>query len=93
MGNHGHQAEKQTDAAARMRRSRARRKAGDRWVPGFDVRGEVLERLVDEGWTTEEEASDPQRLSDAVADLLDCWARGTLPDGAKYDVTPQRERS
>ena len=83
------QAEEQTSAAARMRRTRARRKAGDRWIPGFDVRGEVLERLVDEGWTTEAEASNPQRLSDAVADLLDCWARGTLPDC----VTPQRERA
>ena len=75
MGHHGHQGGGQTGAASRMRRSRARRKAGDRWIPGFDVRGEVLERLVDEGWTTEAEASDPQKLSDAVADLLDCWAR------------------
>ena len=75
MDDHGHQAEKQTDAAARMRRSRARRKAGDRWIPGFDVRHEVLERLVDEGWTTEEEASDPRKLADVVCDFLDCWAR------------------
>ncbi len=78
MGNHGHQAEEQTGAAERTRRYRARRKSGDRWVPGFDVSREVLECLVDEGWTSEAEASDPQRLSDAVADFLDCWARGIL---------------
>ena len=89
MSNHGNQVGEQTGAASRMRRSRARRKAGDRWIPGFDVRGEVLERLVGEGWTTEAEASDSQRLSDAVGDLVDCWARGTLPDC----VTPQRERA
>ena len=75
MGDHGNQAGEQTAAAARMRRSRARRKAGERWVHGFDMRREVLERLIDEGWTSEAEASDPQRLSDVVADLLDCWAR------------------
>ena len=75
MGGHGQQAGEQTAAAARMRRSRARRKAGERWVHGFDMRREVLERLIDEGWTSEAEASDPQRLSDVVADLLDCWAR------------------
>ena len=75
MGDHGNQAEEQTGAASRMRRSRARRKAGERWVHGFDMRREVLERLIDEGWTSEAEASDPQRLSDVVADLLDCWAR------------------
>ncbi len=58
MGDHGNQAEEQTSAASRMRRTRARRKAGDRWVPGFEVRRAVLERLFEEGWTTEEEASD-----------------------------------
>ena len=75
MGNHRHQAEEQTGAASRMRRSRARRAAGDRWVPGFDVSREVLERLIKERWTTAKEASDPQNLSDVVADFLDCWAR------------------
>ncbi len=90
MNGQEHQHGKQTGAAGRMRRSRARRKAGDRWIPGFDVQREVLERLVDEGWTTEAEASDPQRLADAVADLLDCWARGTLPDGGEC-VTPKRD--
>ncbi len=78
MSGQAHQPGMKTGAARRMRRFRARRKAGDRWVPGFDVRREVLERLVDEGWTSEAEANDPQRLSDAVADFLDCWVNGML---------------
>ena len=78
MDNPRHQGGGRTSTAARTRRYRARRKAGERWVPGFDVSREVLECLVDEGWTSEAEASDPQRLSDAVADFLDCWARGIL---------------
>ncbi|MFB3110675.1 MAG: hypothetical protein ACE10G_01455, partial [Gemmatimonadales bacterium] len=59
----------------RTRRCRARRKAGDLWCPGFDVSREVLERLIEGGWTSAAEASDPQKLSDAVADLVDCWSR------------------
>ena len=78
MDDHGNQVGERTDAAERTRRYRARRKAGDHWVPGFDVSREVLERLFEEGWTTEEEASDPQKLSDVVADLLDCWARDEI---------------
>ena len=75
MGDYGHQAGGRTSTAARTRRYRARRKAGDRWIPGFSVSPEVLRRLFKEAWTSEEEARDPQKLSDAVADLLDCWAR------------------
>ena len=75
MDDDGHQGGGRTSTAERTRRYRARRKAGDRWVPGFDVSREVLARLVDEGWTSEVEASDPQKLSDVVADLLDCWSR------------------
>ncbi len=59
----------------RTRRCRARRKAGDRWVPGFDVSRKVLARLIEEGWTTEEEAGNPEKLSDVIADLVDCWGR------------------
>ena len=83
MNGQEHPPGKQTGAASteRARRCRLRRKAGDRWVPGFDVSRDVLERLFKEEWTTENEASDPQRLSDAVANLLDCWGRRTLaPD-------------
>ena len=77
MGDHGSQTVGQTGAASteRARRCRLRRKAGDRWVPGFDVNREVLARLIEEGWTSAAEASDPQKLSDAVADLVDCWSR------------------
>ena len=76
-----HGLESPAASTERTRRCRARRKAGDRWVPGFDVSRDVLERLFKEEWTTENEASDPQRLSDAVANLLDCWGRRTLaPD-------------
>ena len=76
--------------AGRMRQLRRRRRAGDRWIRGFDVSREVLKRLFEEGWTTEKEARDPQRLSDVVADFLDCWARETPLDGAKI-VTPLHE--
>ncbi len=75
MSGQEHQPGKQIGAAERMRRHRDRRQAGDRWVPGFDVSRAVLQQLFKEGWTTEEEASDPQRLSDVVADFLDCWAK------------------
>ena len=78
MSDHGHQGGGRTGAAERTHRYRARRKAGERWVPGFDVSREVLECLIAEGWTTEEEASDPQKLSDVIADFLDVWARDIL---------------
>ena len=67
-------------STVRARRCRARRKAGARWVR-FDVTREALERLVAEGWTSEAEARNPERLSDAVSDLIDCWGREMLfPD-------------
>ena len=78
-----HQPGKRTGAASteRARRCRARRNAGVRWVPGFDVTREALERLVAEGWTSEAEARNPERLSDAVSDLIDCWGRRmVIPD-------------
>ena len=75
MSERTHGPEKPAASTERTRRCRLRRKTGDRWVPGFDVSREVLERLFEEGWTNEKEASDPQKLSDAVADLLDCWAK------------------
>ena len=75
MDDDWHQGGGRTSAAERTRRYRARRKAGDRWVPGFDVSREVLARLIEEGWTSAEEASDPQKLADVIADFLDCWAR------------------
>ena len=75
MGDHGHQGGGGTSTAARTRRYRARRKTGDRWIRGFDIRREVLTRLIEEGWTSAAEASDPQKLSDVIADLIDCWAR------------------
>ena len=70
-----HQPGKQTGAAERMRRYRARRRAGDLWCSGLDVSRGVLERLIAEEWTTEKEASDPQKLSDVIPDFLDCWSR------------------
>ncbi len=75
MSERTHGPESPAASTERTRRCRLRRKTGDRWVPGFDVSREVLERLIEEGWTTEKEASDSQKLSDVVADLLDCWAR------------------
>ena len=75
MSERTHGPEKPAASTERARRCRARRKAGDRWCPGFDVSREVLARLTKERWTTEAEASDPQKLADVISDFLDCWAR------------------
>ena len=46
-----------------------------------DEAREVLDRLVAEGWMSEAEARDPERLSDVVSDLVDCWGRRmAVPD-------------
>ena len=65
---------KQTSAAERTRRYRARRKAGAQLVR-LEITREVLECLIAHGWTSRVEALDPDKLSDAVWDFLDCWAR------------------
>ena len=71
---------KQTSAAERTRRYRARRKAGAQLVR-LEITREVLECLIAHGWTSKVEAQDHDNLSNAVWNLLDCWERGMLmPD-------------
>ena len=79
MSGPGRQPGKQTGAASteRARRCRARRKAGAQLVR-LEITREVLECLIAHGWTSRVEALDPDKLSDAVWDLLDCWERGMV---------------
>ncbi len=66
-----------TGAAARMRRYRARRRIGSRCFRG-NVPREVIDALVRKGWLKANEAADPARLGEAMVDVADCWAHGTL---------------
>jgi hypothetical protein len=63
--------------ARRQREYRARRRQGVR-VVSVEVRADVRETLVAEGWLAPEDTADPQMVADAISDLADCWARGTL---------------
>ena len=76
--------------AKRQRVYRARKRTGARFMHG-DLSGEVVDALIAEGWVGPREVGDPVRLGKAVADLIDCWARGTLKmrlSPARYDITP-----
>ena len=64
-------------AAERQRVYRARKRAGARFMRG-DLSGEGVDALIAEGWIGPDEANDPVKLANAAADLIDCWARGTL---------------
>ncbi len=39
---------------------------------------EVIDALIRSGWLKANEATDPTRLGEVMADLADCWAHGTL---------------
>ncbi len=45
---------------------------------GGDVPADVVCALVKNGWLGPDEVDDPLKLGAALADLADCWARGTL---------------
>ncbi len=77
MSGRAHQPGKQTGAARRMRRLRARRRIGSRCFRG-NVPREVIDALVRKGWLKANEAADPNRLGEVMADVADCWVRGTL---------------
>ena len=77
MSGQPHQPGKQTGAARRMRRFRARRRIGSLCFRG-DVPCEVIDALIRKGWLGDNEAADPARLGEVLVDLADCWAHGTL---------------
>ncbi len=69
-----------TPAAERQREYRRRRREGDR-IAHTDVPADVVDGLIARGLVSEAEAADPRRLGDALADLADCFVRGTLTTG------------
>ena len=43
-----------------------------------DVPADVLRALVNNDWLGPDETKDPEKLGAVLADLADCWMRGTL---------------
>ena len=77
--------------ARRQREYRRRQREGVRLVR-LGVRPGVLDALVEHGWLGKADTHDAKTIGDAIDDLLDCWARGTLaPDptrrAKRYDIT------
>ena len=68
---------KETAAAARMRRLRARQKSGARCFHA-DASQTVVESLICCGWLSPEEALNPRRLGEVLIDLVDCAVGGRL---------------
>ncbi len=69
-----------TPAAERQREYRRRRREGAR-IAHTDVSADVVDGLIARGLVSKAEAADPRRLGDALADLADCFVRGTLTTG------------
>ena len=63
--------------AERQRRYRARKRHGVR-LAQTDVDPDIVAGLVERGLISPEEAAEPRRLGDALADIADCLIRGTL---------------
>ncbi len=61
----------------RQRRCRKRKGLKERYMRG-DVPADTLHVLVKNGWLDLNETQDPEKLGAALADLADCWMRGTL---------------
>ena len=61
----------------RQRRCRKRRGLEERYMRG-DVPADTVRALVKNGWLDLDEAKDREKLGAALADLADCWMRGTL---------------
>ncbi len=77
MSGQAHKPGKQTGAARRMRRLRGRRRVGNLCFHG-DAPREIIDALVKKGWLKANEATDPNRLAEALVDVAACWACGTL---------------
>ncbi len=77
-----------TPEARRMRRFRQRKREGAKAVR-TDLRPESIAAMVEDGWVGAHELEDPEALGAAVADIIDCWCRGTLqPRRPPESVTP-----
>ena len=63
--------------AERQRRYRSRKRDGMR-LAQTDLNPDIVAGLVERGLISPEEAADPHCLGDVLADLADCWIRGTL---------------
>ena len=61
----------------RQRRYRTRLRTSACCFRG-DVPREVVLALIRTGWLTPGDERNPGRLGEVIADLADCWARGTL---------------
>ena len=64
-------------AAERQQRCRKRKDLKARYMRG-DVPADTLRVLVKSGWLDLDETKDPEKLGAVLADLADCWMRGTL---------------
>lgn len=64
-------------SAERARRFRARQQQGVS-VVAVEVTQDVVAALVERGWLSEAQANDRDAVGAALADLADCWLRGTL---------------
>ena len=67
-------------AALRQRAYRVRQRSGMRTLR-VDVPSDVIERLIEWGWLSPDDARDEAKLQDAVEELLECWASETLTSG------------
>ncbi len=77
--------------ARRQREYRRRQRDGVSLVR-LEVGPAVLKALVKRRWLGKADTGDLRTMADAIDDLLDCWARGTLaPDptrrAKRYDIT------
>ncbi len=66
-----------TPAAEHQQRCRKRKDLKARYMRG-DVPADVLRALVNNDWLGPDETKDPEKLGAVLADLADCWMRGTL---------------
>ncbi len=66
-----------TSSAERQRRHRDRKRAGVR-VFQVEVSDETIARFVSIGWLSVAETHDRRRVTAALEDLADCFARDTL---------------
>lgn len=67
-------------AALRQRAYRERQRSDIRTLR-VGVPSDVIERLIEWGWLSPDDARNGAKLQDAVEELLECWANETLTSG------------